>query len=74
MHPSARVGELLLQQCYVDGKWVNAAMIKVLQDRDLRSKMASANQERIRIFEPGAVAEEYLEVLQSVVREAKPTP
>ena len=24
MHPSARVGELLLQQCYVDGKWVNA--------------------------------------------------
>src|SRR5439155_27326450 len=57
-----------------DARGLASAMIKVLQDQDLRSKMASANQERIRIFEPGAVAQEYLEVLQSVVREAKPTP
>jgi len=40
----------------------------LLEDRDLRARMASANRERIRIFEPKVVAAEYFDVLRSFVR------
>jgi glycosyltransferase involved in cell wall biosynthesis len=52
-----------------DVKGLASAMTKVLTDRDLRARMSSANRAHIRIFEPRAVAGEYLEVLQSLIRE-----
>jgi glycosyltransferase involved in cell wall biosynthesis len=51
-----------------DPKGLASAMVTLLRDGDLRSRMASANQERVRIFDPKRVAEEYLEVLQAVAR------
>lgn len=56
---------------FVEPRDVNglaSALITLLEDRDLRARMASANRERIRIFEPELVAAEYLHVLRSLVR------
>jgi glycosyltransferase involved in cell wall biosynthesis len=56
---------------FVERRDVNglaSALIMLLEDRDLRARMASANRERIRIFEPRVVAAEYLHVLRSFVR------
>jgi glycosyltransferase involved in cell wall biosynthesis len=56
---------------FVEPRDVNglaSALIRLLEDRDLRTRMASANRERIRIFEPNVVAAEYLHVLRSFVR------
>jgi glycosyltransferase involved in cell wall biosynthesis len=51
-----------------DRKALASAIVKVLQDPELRARMASANRERIRIFDPDVVGREYLEVLRTVVR------
>jgi glycosyltransferase involved in cell wall biosynthesis len=53
-----------------DRKGLALAMVTLLRDDDLRNRMASANRERVGIFEPKLVAEEYLEALQSVARGA----
>jgi glycosyltransferase involved in cell wall biosynthesis len=52
-----------------DVKGLASAMITLLHDQELRARMASANRERIQIFEPGVVAAEYLQILQTLVRE-----
>lgn len=44
-----------------------SAMAALLRDRDLRARMGAANRERLRIFDPEVVADEYLQVLQLVV-------
>jgi glycosyltransferase involved in cell wall biosynthesis len=49
-----------------DAKGLASAIITLLTDRDLRTRMASANRRRIEIFHPELVAAEYLEVLKSV--------
>jgi len=54
----------------VDG--LASAMIVLLHDPDLRARMGSANRERVQIFEPGVVAAEYLEILQTLIREQRP--
>jgi glycosyltransferase involved in cell wall biosynthesis len=54
-----------------DVRGLASAMITLLHDPDLRARLASANRERIQIFEPGLVAAEYLEILQTLVRERR---
>jgi glycosyltransferase involved in cell wall biosynthesis len=49
-----------------DVQSLTSAMRQLLQDRELRARMGSANRDRIRIFEPQTVAAEYLRVLRSV--------
>jgi glycosyltransferase involved in cell wall biosynthesis len=44
-----------------------AAIVKLLEDPGLRERMAAANHEVLRRFEPAAVAQEYLEILRSLV-------
>jgi glycosyltransferase involved in cell wall biosynthesis len=51
-----------------DAKGLASAITTLLADRDLRSRMATANRERMRMFEPQVVAAEYLDVLRSVAR------
>jgi glycosyltransferase involved in cell wall biosynthesis len=51
----------------VDG--LASALVALLQDRDLRTKMATANRERVHLFDPDLVGAEYLEVLHSLARE-----
>jgi glycosyltransferase involved in cell wall biosynthesis len=43
------------------------AIVKLLEDPGLRERMAAANREVLRRFEPAAVAQEYLEILRSLV-------
>jgi glycosyltransferase involved in cell wall biosynthesis len=49
-----------------DVKGLAAAIVTLLQEPDLRARMASANRERIRMFEPDVVGAEYLRVLESL--------
>jgi len=44
-----------------------SAISLLLEDRELRMRMSTANRKRVRLFEPRVVAVQYLEVLQSVV-------
>jgi glycosyltransferase involved in cell wall biosynthesis len=44
-----------------------AAIVRLLSDSLLRTRMAAANRELLRKFEPDVVAAEYLEVLEEVV-------
>jgi glycosyltransferase involved in cell wall biosynthesis len=44
-----------------------SAMLTLLRDAALRTRMGSANRQRVGIFEPATVGAEYLEVLRSVV-------
>jgi glycosyltransferase involved in cell wall biosynthesis len=50
-----------------------SAMQTLLDDARLRARMSSANREHVAVFDPEAVAREYLDVLQKVVREVKPS-
>jgi glycosyltransferase involved in cell wall biosynthesis len=52
-----------------DVKGLASAMITLLRDRDLCARMASANRERVKMFEPDVVAAEYLDVLRTLIRE-----
>jgi glycosyltransferase involved in cell wall biosynthesis len=57
---------------FVEPRDVNglaSALVALLQDRDLRTKMAAANRERVRLFDPELVGTEYLQVLQSIIGE-----
>jgi glycosyltransferase involved in cell wall biosynthesis len=57
---------------FVEPGDVNAlatAIETLLADNDLRSRMAKANRDRVRIFEPRVVASEYLGLLESLIRE-----
>jgi glycosyltransferase involved in cell wall biosynthesis len=56
-----------------DVEGLASAMVTLLRDADLRARMASANRQRIRMFEPEIVGAEYLQVLQSLVRAANPS-
>lgn len=51
-----------------DVKGLASAIETLVADRDLRARMAAANRERIRMFEPRVVAAEYLEVLRALAR------
>jgi glycosyltransferase involved in cell wall biosynthesis len=51
-----------------DVKGLGSAIIALLSDRELRARMATANRERMRMFEPEIVAAEYLDTLRSVAR------
>jgi glycosyltransferase involved in cell wall biosynthesis len=51
-----------------DVKGLAAAIVSLLEDPDLRSRMATANRERIAMFDPHAVGMEYLQVLESLIR------
>lgn len=65
-HLIADENALFVQPRDVNG--LASALIRLLEDGDLRARMASANRERIGIFEPKVVAAEYLYVLRSLVR------
>jgi glycosyltransferase involved in cell wall biosynthesis len=57
---------------FVEPREVNglaSALVALLQDRDLRTRMAAANRERVRLFDPELVGAEYLQVLQSIIGE-----
>ncbi len=58
---------LFVQPHDVEG--LAAAVVTLLSDADLRARMASVNREVLGKFEPGLVAAEYLEILQSLVRD-----
>jgi glycosyltransferase involved in cell wall biosynthesis len=47
-----------------------SAIRRLLRDDALRARMAAANRERVRIFEPNVVAAEYLQVLQTIAGSA----
>jgi glycosyltransferase involved in cell wall biosynthesis len=47
-----------------DAKGLASAMLALLRDPDLCSRMALANRERIRLFDPHVVGAEYLQVLE----------
>jgi len=49
-----------------DVKALSSAIVTLLADGELRARMAVANRDRIRVFEPHTVAAEYLEVLRAV--------
>jgi glycosyltransferase involved in cell wall biosynthesis len=49
----------------VDG--LAAAIVKLLRDPALRTRMAAANREILRKFEPDIVAAEYVEVLEEIL-------
>jgi glycosyltransferase involved in cell wall biosynthesis len=51
----------------IDG--LAAAMVTLLRDSALRERMAAANREVLRRFEPEVVAEEYLQILRSLAGE-----
>jgi glycosyltransferase involved in cell wall biosynthesis len=51
-----------------DVKGLASAIQRLLGDGELRARMAGANRERIRMFDPRVVAAEYLEVLHTLVR------
>ena len=51
-----------------DVRGLAGAMTTLLLDGTLRARLGSANRERVRIFDPGVVAAEYLDVLASVVK------
>src|SRR5256885_1564452 len=51
----------------IDG--LASAMIVLLHDPDLRARMGLVNRECVQIFEPGVVVAEYLEILQTFIRE-----
>lgn len=50
-----------------DVKGLASTLTRLFQEQDLRTRMAAANRERLRIFDLELVASEYLQVLQSVV-------
>lgn len=54
-----------------DPKALAGALSRVLADAELRRKMAVANQEKAREFEPGLVAAHYLAALESII--SRPT-
>lgn len=41
-----------------------SALVEAIRSPDLRARMAAANQERVRLFDPHVVAREYLQVLR----------
>jgi glycosyltransferase involved in cell wall biosynthesis len=49
------------------------ALITLLEDPDLRERMGSANQRRLGLFEPSAVAADYLQALESIVGDRRGT-
>jgi glycosyltransferase involved in cell wall biosynthesis len=66
-HLVAGENALLVEPRDVEG--LAAAMTQLLRDDNLRVRMASANRERLQMFEPETVAGEYLEVLRETIRE-----
>jgi glycosyltransferase involved in cell wall biosynthesis len=73
-HLVAGENALFVEPRDVDG--LASALVTLLQDDDLRVRMASANRERIGIFEPKLVGAEYLDVLRSFTpgRSSEPAP
>jgi glycosyltransferase involved in cell wall biosynthesis len=51
-----------------DVKGLASAVVEVLRNPDLRLRMATANRDRIRLFDPHAVGSEYLTALKSLIR------
>jgi glycosyltransferase involved in cell wall biosynthesis len=49
------------------------ALVTLLEDPDLRERMGSANQRRLGLFEPSAVAADYLQALESIVGDRRGT-
>jgi len=50
-----------------DNDGLASALTRLLGDPDLRRQMSAANREKVREFDPDAVAEEYLGVLEQIV-------
>lgn len=50
-----------------DQSGLAAALVRLLHDADLRREMGAANREKVRDFDPDAVAREYLAALEEVV-------
>jgi hypothetical protein len=40
------------------------SLVEAIRSPDQRARMAAANQDRVRLFDPGVVARDYLEVLR----------
>jgi glycosyltransferase involved in cell wall biosynthesis len=50
-----------------DRSGLAAALVRLLQDADLRREMGAANREKVHVFDPDIVARDYLTALEEVV-------
>jgi glycosyltransferase involved in cell wall biosynthesis len=65
-HLEPGVHALFVEPRDVEG--LTSAITTLLDDSELRTRMANANREHVRVFEPSVVAAEYLEALESIGR------